>query len=83
MSTTTTSRYANDPRVTAYEIDAGKVGYTVNAGGRILEVLPTEVFAWVICEGPNLDFVQVTGGGFAINISSADGAIAALIGDPQ
>lgn len=85
MSTETTSRYANDPRVTSfYQGDDAREGYTVvNDEGREFHVLHTDVFSWVICEGPNLDFVPVQGGGFAIGITSADGAIEALIGDPR
>ncbi len=93
QDTEQTSRYANDPRVEVCPggSSTGAPGYIVRAeetgprGGkktRTFHVLDSGVFAWVICEGPNLDFVPTTDGGFAINISSADGAIEALIGEP-
>lgn len=72
------SRYDNDLRV-VYEGD----GYTVTgADNCTYRVLNMGALGWGIYYGPNLDLLPVAGGGFAINITDGDKAIAALIGDP-
>jgi hypothetical protein len=78
---TTTSRYVNDPRVTS---NANGASFTVEHGGERYQILHTDVFGWMVCQGPNLDFVQVEGGpsGFGIGFGTADDAIGLLIGDP-
>jgi len=73
------TRYVDDPRVTA--CGTGR-GFAVAAHDTTFVVLPTDVFAWCIFTGPNLDLVPVEGGGFAIGYPTADDAIGALIGDP-
>lgn len=84
MSTSTQSgsRYAADPRVTVHPPGGG---YTVIDGAREFNVLPTDAYGWVICEGPNLEFAPMEGGpnGLAIGFSDADGAIYAIIREPQ
>lgn len=71
------SRYSDDPRVSGFGAD----GYTVSRDGTDFRVLPTEVFGWVVCTGPNLDFVAATGGGFAIGFPTAEAAIGAVLGE--
>lgn len=78
----TKSAYDRDPRVKV-DTHHGKTAYTVTTEGGPYRILFTEAFNWTICHGPNLDFVQVAGGGFAIGISTADEAIKALIGPPK
>jgi len=82
-----TSTYAGDPRVAAYDTDPDAStprGYTVlREDGTDLEVLPTGVFGWTVCHGPNLDFVPTTDGGFAIGYPSADAAIGDALAVPQ
>lgn len=72
-------KYDTDPRVK--KIDRG---YTVEGeDGTTYYVMSTEPFNWCVCHGPNLDFVPVRGGGFAIGFINPDDAIRALIGEPR
>lgn len=71
------SRYRDDPRVSGY----GSDGFSVSRDGTDYRVLPTGVFGWVVCTGPNLDFVAAADGGFAIGFASADDAIGAALGE--
>jgi hypothetical protein len=73
------TRYHRDPRVSGY----GEDGYTVlRDDGTNYQILPTDVFGWTICHGPNLDFVPTADGGFAIGYPTADDAIADLLEPP-
>jgi hypothetical protein len=83
------SRYDSDPRVRGYGPDQdhrisseGPAGFTVTRDdGSTYRVLHTEVFGWTVCQGPNLDFVPASDGGFAIGFPSADAAISAVLAD--
>jgi hypothetical protein len=74
---TNVSRYNSDPRVSGY----GSDGFTVSRDGTDYRVLPTGVFGWVVCAGPNLDFAPTTDGGFAIGFATSDEAIGAVLGE--
>lgn len=65
----------NNPRVTARQDG----GFTVIRDTGVVEVLHSETFGWMICAGPNLDFVPTSGGGFAIKFPSAESAIEAAL----
>jgi len=78
--------YATDPRV---EVNERKSFYTVTPDGQeSLYVAHTDIFGWTLCQGPNLDFVQLPDGGvtnahFAIGIPTAGEVIRAILGDPR
>lgn len=67
-----------DPRVTAR---AGGGFTVIRPGGDTVEVLYTAggVFGWAICAGPNLDFVPLADGGFAIKFPTAEAAVEAAL----
>jgi hypothetical protein len=72
------TRYHDDPRVAG----SGHDGYAVTRDdGTDYQVLPTGVFGWVVCHGPNLDFAPTADGGFAIGFATADDAIGAALGE--
>jgi hypothetical protein len=84
----TADAYTGDPRVS---VNADKSFYTVthpDAVNGTYFVAHTAIFGWTLCQGPNLDFVQLDRGGlsdghFAAGYASAGEVIHALIGAPQ
>jgi hypothetical protein len=77
--------YAQDPRVDTHP---GKGGYNVRRGDEEYYVMHAALFGWTLCQGPNLEFVQLPQGGvseahFAIGMDSAGEIIRALVGEPQ